>query len=83
MGKISDMDWAQHFKMNYAQNLRKDPVNRCKGQKKDHTHGACHCQLIDSNGGIFFACFSNAQKTDSQIFCQWRAIFCCGGTENR
>ena len=37
MGEISDMDWAQHFMMNYAQNLRKDPVNRCKGQKKDHT----------------------------------------------
>ena len=25
MAKISDMDWAQHLKMDYAQNLRKDP----------------------------------------------------------
>ena len=24
MSKISDVDWAQHTKMNYAQNLRKD-----------------------------------------------------------
>ena len=25
MAKISDMDWAQHIKMDYAQNFRKDP----------------------------------------------------------
>ena len=25
MAKISDMDWAQHIKMDYVQNLRKDP----------------------------------------------------------
>ena len=25
MAEISDMDWAQHIKMDYAQNLRKDP----------------------------------------------------------
>ena len=25
MAKISDMDWEQHIKMDYAQNLRKDP----------------------------------------------------------
>ena len=30
MEKISDMDWAKHIKMDYAQNLR-------KGQKKDRT----------------------------------------------
>ena len=51
MEKNSDMDWAQHFKMNYAQTLRKGHVNRCKGQQKDHTNWACHCQLIAS---IFF-----------------------------
>ena len=33
MGKISDMDCAHHFKMDSAQNLRKEPVNA----KKDHT----------------------------------------------
>ena len=26
MAEISDMDWAQHIMMDYAQNLRKDPV---------------------------------------------------------
>ena len=26
MGKISDMDLAMHIKMDYAQNLQKDPV---------------------------------------------------------
>ena len=26
MAEISDIDWAQHIKMDYAQNLRKDPV---------------------------------------------------------
>ena len=30
MLEIFDMDWAQHTKMDFAQNLR-------KGQKKDHT----------------------------------------------
>ena len=25
MAEISDMDWAQHIKMDYVQNLRKDP----------------------------------------------------------
>ena len=25
MAKFSDMDWAQYFKMDYVQNLRKDP----------------------------------------------------------
>ena len=25
MSDISDMDWAQHIKMDYAQNSRKDP----------------------------------------------------------
>ena len=25
MSDISDMDWAQHIKMDYVQNLRKDP----------------------------------------------------------
>ena len=34
MEEISDMDWAQHVKMDYAQNQR-------KGQKKDHTGWAC------------------------------------------
>ena len=24
MAEISDLDWAQHIKMDYAQNLRKD-----------------------------------------------------------
>ena len=28
MAKISDIDWAQHIKMDYAQNLRKDPPKK-------------------------------------------------------
>ena len=31
MPKNSNMDWAQHIKMNYAQNLKKDPVKARKG----------------------------------------------------
>ena len=31
MAEISDMDCAMHIKMDYAQNLRKDPVNAKKG----------------------------------------------------
>ena len=31
MAEISDMDWAQHIKMDYAQNLRKDPKKAKKG----------------------------------------------------
>ena len=27
MAEISDIDWAQHIKMDYPQHLRKDPVN--------------------------------------------------------
>ena len=31
MAKFSDMDWAQYFKMDYAQSLRKDPRKAKKG----------------------------------------------------
>ena len=31
MSEISGMDWAQHIKMDYAQNLKKDPVKAKKG----------------------------------------------------
>ena len=30
MAEISEMDWAQHIKMDYAQNLRKDPTKAKK-----------------------------------------------------
>ena len=30
MAEISDMDWAQHIMMDYAQNLRKDPTKAKK-----------------------------------------------------
>ena len=30
MSDISDMDWAQHIKMDYAQNWKKDPVKAKK-----------------------------------------------------
>ena len=30
MLEISDMDWAQHIKIDYAQNLKKDPVKAKK-----------------------------------------------------
>ena len=33
IGNISDMDWTHQIKMDYAQNLWKDPVIA----KKDHT----------------------------------------------
>ena len=35
MSDISDLDWAMHIKMDYAQNLRKDLVS--KGQKRTLT----------------------------------------------
>ena len=34
MADISDMDWAQHIKMDYAPNIRKDPVKAKKGLTK-------------------------------------------------
>ena len=84
MGNNSDMDWAQHFKMNHAQNLRKDSVNHIKGQKNDlYAHWECHCLIIASNGGNFFACLVGAKKNKSQIFWQWLTIFNCVGTKNR
>ena len=39
MGEISDMDWAQHNKIDYAQNLR-------KGQKNDHTGWECQNETV-------------------------------------
>ena len=30
MAEISEMDWAQHIMMDYAQNLRKDPKKKAK-----------------------------------------------------
>ena len=33
MSEISDMDWAQYIKMEYAYNLRKDPA---KAKKDPH-----------------------------------------------
>ena len=30
MAEISDLDWAQHIKMDYAQNLRKNPAKAKK-----------------------------------------------------
>ena len=30
MSEISDMDWAQQIKMDYAQNLRKSPIKAKK-----------------------------------------------------
>ena len=37
MEKKSDIDWAQHVKMDYAQNLRKDPVKAKKDPHKIST----------------------------------------------
>ena len=37
MAEISDMDWAQHIKMDYGQNLRKDPVKAKKDPHKIST----------------------------------------------
>ena len=35
MAKFSDMDWAQYFKMDYAQSSRKDPRNAKKGPSQN------------------------------------------------
>ena len=35
MAKFSDMDWAQYFKMDYAQSLRKDPRKAKKGPSQN------------------------------------------------
>ena len=35
MAEISDMDWAQHIKMDYAQNLRKDSNRAKKGPSQN------------------------------------------------
>ena len=35
MAEISDMDWAQHIKMDYAQNLRKDSNKAKKGPSQN------------------------------------------------
>ena len=47
MGEISDMDWAQHIKMDYAQNLQKDPIKArhttFRRFKEDHT--GCGAQI--------------------------------------
>ena len=37
MAKFSDMDWAQYFKMDYAQSLRKDPRKAKKDPYKIST----------------------------------------------
>ena len=34
MAEISDMDWAQHIKMDYAQNFKKDPEMAKKDPQK-------------------------------------------------
>ena len=43
MSDISDMDWAQHILMDYAQNQRKDPNTAKKDPNKIYTG---YCQLI-------------------------------------
>ena len=43
MSEISAMDWAQHIKMDYAQNLRKDSE---MAKKKTLTKLYRVCQLI-------------------------------------
>ena len=35
MAKFSDMDWAQYFKLDYAQSLRKDPRKAKKGPSQN------------------------------------------------
>ena len=37
MPEISDMDWAQHIKMDYAQNLRKDSEMAKKRPSQNYT----------------------------------------------
>ena len=37
MAKFSDMDWAQYFKMDYAQSLRKDTRKAKKHPQKIST----------------------------------------------
>ena len=57
MGEISDMDWAQHIKMDYAQNLRKDPI--MANRKPIHSENIELFPLINvvkGGGGQFFVC---------------------------
>ena len=35
MAKFSGMDWAQYFKLDYAQSLRKDPRKAKKGPSRN------------------------------------------------
>ena len=55
MAEISDMDWAQHIMMDYAQNLKKDPT---KAKKITFTRFA--------GRNVFFeTAFKRQKKTES------------------
>ena len=58
MSDISDMDWAQHIKMDYAQNLKKDPVKAKTDPNKIYT-GCCQLILQLHNTRNFAAISSN------------------------
>ena len=51
IAEISDMDWAQHIMMYYAQNQRKDPVKAKQGPSKNF------CRILTAN-------FTNLQNRD-------------------
>ena len=50
MSEISDMDWAQYIKMEYAYNLRKDPAKAKKRTLTKFLHDTA-CKI--SQRGIY------------------------------
>ena len=60
MAEISDMDWAQHIKMDYAQNLRRDSEMAKKTLKKIIQGVAVNFTVLQNQ--IFAAISSNLFK---------------------
>ena len=56
MSDISDLDWAMHIKMDYAQNLRKDSIKAKKRTLSKFLQGAevvftpplLHCYYLEA-----------------------------------
>ena len=60
MAEISDMDWAQHIMMDYAQNLRKDPVK----SQKDNFQKIYKVYTVH----IGMSCLKQVKMTENTIF---------------
>ena len=80
------MDWGQHITMNYAQNLRKCP-NKAKQTtfrifQNSERNLVMHFHKTVYRYILSFHWATGTKKRGYQIFCQWQAFFCFGGTEN-